>query len=71
MKKNRDLRQCLAHLRASHSNNNLRPEQKDQIGIVIDRVKELGRKRNPSQAEVFACVKEVSERLLRVSLKNY
>jgi len=70
MKRNKDFRQCLALLRAKHSNSNLKPEQKDQIGIVIDRVKELGRKKNPSHAEVFACVKELSERFLRVILRN-
>jgi hypothetical protein len=70
MKRNRDLRKCLALLREKHSNNNLRPEQKDQIGIVIDRVKKLGRMKNPSKAEMFESLNEISERLLRVILKN-
>lgn len=70
MRKSRDLRQCLSVLKAKHSNNNLKPEQKEQIGIVIDRVKKLGRMKNPSKAEMFACVSEISERLLRVILKN-
>ena len=70
MRKSKDLRQCLAFLKATHSNNNLKPEQKDQIGIVIDRVKELARKKNPNYGEVFACVKDISERFLRVILKN-
>ena len=64
--KNKDLKECLALLEALHSNSNLKPEQKDQIGIIIRQVKTLGRKRDPSRAEVFLCVKEVTKRLLRV-----
>ena len=70
MSKSKDLRECLAQFQALRSNNNLKPEQKAQIEIVIDRVKKLGRKKNPSQAEIFACVREVSGRLIRVFLKN-
>lgn len=70
MSKSKDLKECLALLRALHSNNNLKPDQKAQIEIAIDRVKQLGRKKNPTQAEVFACVKDVAKRLIRVLFKN-
>jgi hypothetical protein len=70
MKKLRDHKECLARLKALHSNDNLTPEQKAQIEIAIDRVKELGRKKNPSRAEVFACVKEVALRLIRIIPNN-
>jgi DNA repair ATPase RecN len=69
-KHSRDLRVCLAQLRSVHSNSNLKPEQKSQIEMVIDRVKGLARKKNPSQADIFACVREVSERLVHVLLNN-
>jgi len=69
MRRNRDLKECLAKLNAQCSNNNLKPEQKAQIEIARDRVKRLGRKRNPSQAEVFACVNEVAKRLLSAFLQ--
>ena len=64
--KSKDQRECLAMLKRLHSNNNLKPEQKFQIEIVIDLVKVLGRKKNPTRAEIFACVKEVTKRLLAV-----
>ena len=64
--KSKDQRECLAILKSLHSNNNLKLEQKVQIEVVIDLVKTLGRKKNPSRAEIFACVKEVTKRLLAV-----
>ena len=68
--KSRDQRECLAILKRLHSNNNLKPEQKLQIGTLIDLVKVLGRKENPTRAEIFACVKEVTKRLLAVLSSN-
>ena len=70
MRKNKDLKECLATLKAVHSNNDLKPEQKAQIEIARDKIKRLSRKKNPSQADVFACVKEVAQRLLSVILNK-
>ena len=66
MRKNKDLKECLAKLNALHSNNNLKPEQKAQIEMARDKVKRLSRKKDPSQADIFACVNEVAKRLLSV-----
>jgi hypothetical protein len=68
--RSKDLRECLALLKALPSNNNMKPEQTSQIEIAIDQVKRLARKKNPSHAEIFACIREVSKRVVRASFKN-
>ena len=64
--KNKDLKECLAVLKALRSDNNLKPEQKEQVDIIISRVKKLGRGQKPTHAEAYACVNEVTKRLLAI-----
>ncbi len=64
--KNRALRACVAQFDALLSRNDLEPEQRTDIERCRSRIKELGRIKNPAKADVFGCIREVSEKLLDV-----
>jgi len=64
--RNKDLKQCIARFKAMCSDNNLKPEQQDQIELIITELKNLARKGALNNAEVFRCVNEVTRRLLKV-----
>ena len=70
MMKNRALRACVAKFDVWLSRNELEPEQRDDIERCRKRIKELGRIKNPTQADVFNCIREISEKLLDAALRK-
>ena len=64
--RNKDLKQCIARFNAMCSDNNLKPEQRDQMSLIICELKKLARKRTLNHVEVFDCVNEVTRRFLKV-----
>ena len=62
--KNRALRACIAQFDALLERNDLEPEQRDDIKRSRRRLKELGRMKNPTRAEIFDCIREISKELL-------
>lgn len=64
--RNKDLKECIARLNAMGSNGNLKPEQRDQISLIICELKKLARKRTLNHVEVFDCINEVTRRFLKV-----
>ncbi len=64
--RNKDLKECIARLNAMGSNGNLKPEQRDQISLIIGELKKLARKRTLNHVDVFACVSEVTRRVLKI-----
>ena len=64
--RNKDLKECIARLSATRSNSNLKPEQRDQMSLIICELKKLTRKRTLNHVDVFNCVNEVTRRLLKV-----
>ncbi len=65
MKKVKDVNACIAQLRAIQSKNDSEPEQTKYIHDAIEELRKLRRKSNPSKAEVFRCVRHVTDNLLR------
>ena len=70
MKKRRQYRACIEKFDALLTRRDLEPEQRNAIEACRKLLKELSRIREPSEAEVFRYIGEVSERLLRVFRKQ-
>lgn len=70
MRKKRQYRACIARFDDLLARRDLEPEQRDAIEACRKLIRELSRIRNPTEAEVFRYVGEVSERLLRVFRKQ-
>lgn len=66
MKKNfKDLNASITHLRALLDGNATEPQQREAVERAIGRLKQLRRNPRPAKAEVYRCVREVAEALLR------
>lgn len=65
MKKSKDVNACIAQLRAVQGRNDTEPEQKKCIEEAIEQLRKLRRKTNPNKADLFHCVRIISENLLR------
>jgi DNA repair ATPase RecN len=65
MKQVRDVNACIARLRALQGRSDTEPEQTKYIDEAIEELRKLRRKSNPSKAEVFRCVRKVTDNLLR------
>jgi hypothetical protein len=61
----KDLNASIAHLRAMLKGNATEPQQREAVERAIDRLKQLRRNPQPTKAEVYRCVREVAEALLR------
>lgn len=70
MKKSRNYRACIKNFDAMLNRRDLEPGQRDAIAACRKLLKELSRIREPSEAEVFRYIGEVSERLLKVFRKQ-
>ena len=70
MRKKRQYRACIARFDDLLARRDLEPEQRDAIEASRNFLKELSRIRNPTEAEVFRYVGEISERLLKVFRKH-
>lgn len=62
----RAFKACIKRFDALLLRTDLEPEQRSLIELCRLRILELGRNRNPSESEVFRCINDVSERLLKV-----
>lgn len=63
--RSKDLKESIAHLRALLLENTLEPQQKEAVERAIGRLKALRRDPQPGKADIFRCVREVIETLLR------
>jgi len=69
MKRTKDLKACDTELKALQARGDIGSEQKTAIGLARARLRKLGRQLNPSKREVFRCVREVTELLLKAFKK--
>lgn len=69
MRKFSDLTACLAVLQAWQGRNDMEPEQKKNIEKAIKLLKGLRRLSDPTRAEVFRHVREITDAILKASLK--
>jgi hypothetical protein len=69
MAKVKELKACIAHLRALQASD-IEPEQKTAIDEMIVRIKKLSRLQNPTRREVFRCVRDVTELLTKTFVKR-
>ena len=64
MQQFRDVNAVIAELKALAARDDVGPDQKRHVEKAIKALMELRRKPRLAQADVFACVREVAERLL-------
>jgi hypothetical protein len=64
MIKDNDLRACIAALKVMLASD-IEPVQKEALESVLKRVKQLGRKKNPTPAETFRAIREISAELTK------
>jgi DNA repair ATPase RecN len=64
MKQNKDLRSTNAELKALLARGDVDSEQKKHVEAALEELRRLHRKRKPTQADMFSCVRTVAERLL-------
>lgn len=67
--KNKDLRVCIAALRAVQARSDIEPEQKRTVEAAISRLKKLQRRHDLSRSDVFRCVREVAEAFVDAFLR--
>ncbi len=65
MKQVKDVNACIAQLRALQGRNDTKPEQTKCIDEAVRELRKLRGKSHPGKAEVFSCVRRVTENLLR------
>jgi hypothetical protein len=64
MKASKDLRAITAELTALVARGDVDPEQKKHVNAALEELRRYRRKRNPTRADIFACVRSVAESLL-------
>lgn len=64
MKQFKDVNAVIAELEALTVRDDVGPNQKKHVEEAIKALRRLRRRVHPTQAEVFACVREVAERIL-------
>ena len=69
MKKFSDLTACLAVLQAWQSRNDTEPEQKKNIEKAMGLLRRLRRLQDPTRAEMFGYVREITDAILKASSK--
>jgi hypothetical protein len=70
MKENKDLRATIAELMALVARGDVDPEQKKHVKAALEELKRYRRKRSPTRADAFACVRTVAESLLNAFYKQ-
>lgn len=65
MKRFKELKACISFLSDLQTRGDLEPVQRQAVEQVIERLRQLRRKRDPSDAELFRCVRDVTEKLVR------
>lgn len=69
MKQFKDLNASIALLRALLAADDVEPEQKKEVERALGEVRKLRRKPQLTQADVFSCVRNVTESLVRAFLR--
>jgi len=69
MQQIKELNAVLAQLRALVAGNNVEPGQKQEVEKAIETLRRFRRKPDSTRADMFRCVREVAENLLRAFLK--
>jgi hypothetical protein len=64
MHQNKDLRAINAELKALVARGDVDPEQKKHVEKALEELKRFGRKRDPTRADLFSCVRTVAKSLL-------
>jgi hypothetical protein len=70
MHQSRDLKTIIAELKALIARSDVGPDQKEYVEVALKELKQLRRRPNPTQAEVFFCVRRVAESLLSAFYKE-
>ena len=70
MRKLKQYRVCIGKFDALLSRSDLEPEQRDAIKAARRAIKDLSRMRDPDEADVFRCISDVSEKLLKTFRKH-
>lgn len=71
MKHFKDLRACLALLKAEHAGDDTGPEQKKHIEVAMKLLMVLRRVEHPTRAQVFRYVREITEEIVSAFIKNH
>jgi len=69
MKQFKDLNACIAELEALCAGSDVRPEQKRNVEAAIEQLRCLRRKPHARTVDVYRCVREVANRLIKAFLK--
>ena len=69
MQKFKDINACIADLEAVQARSDIGPEQKKNVEAAIEQLRRLRRKPHAKTCDVFRCVREIAERLLKAFLK--
>lgn len=69
MQKFKDINACIADLEAVQARSDIGPEQKKNVEAAIEQLRRLRRKPHAKTSDVFRCVREIAERLLKAFLK--
>jgi len=70
MRQFRELNASIAALRALLARSDIRPEQRKHVEAAIEQLRRLRRKRTARMAEVYQCVRQVTERLVSAFFLN-
>lgn len=69
MKQYKDLNACIASLQALQAGSDIGPEQKKNVEAAIEELRQLRRKPHARPPDVYHCVREVANRLIKAFLK--
>ena len=68
--RSRAFKACVSQFDALLARNDLEPEQTHDIERSRKRIKELARIKNPTSAEIFDCIREISKELLDALMRK-
>jgi DNA repair ATPase RecN len=68
VKQFKDVNACIAQLRALQAGSDIGPEQKKDVEAAIERLRRLRRKPDATMPEVYRCIREIAERLVKAFL---
>jgi hypothetical protein len=69
VKQFKDLNACIAQLKALCVGSDIKPEQKKNVEVAIERLRRLRRKPDARMTEVYASVREIADRLISAFLR--
>jgi hypothetical protein len=71
MRKQRDLKVCIALIRAVLTQGGLEPKQKDALDNALRTIKELRRAPSANRHIVYQAVRTITEELVKAFIKHY